>query len=81
MQSPLCEICLARDIVKPAVDVHHKDSFLNYEGNLRLWKAYDSDNLLSLCKECHSFLHRKGTTHSFNMDATIKVMNEEKYFN
>lgn len=75
MEQPLCEICLARGIIKFAEDVHHKDSFLNYEGNDRLWKAYDYSNLLSVCKECHSFLHRKGTTHSFDMDAVVNELN------
>lgn len=77
MQQPLCEICLARGIVNPAIDVHHKDSFLNYEGNLRLYKAYDFSNLLSVCKECHSFLHKQGTTHSFNMDAVVKELDKQ----
>ena len=63
---PLCEVCLSRDKITPAIDVHHKDSFLNYEGLLRLQKAYDYDNLLSVCKECHSELHRYGTTHGYN---------------
>lgn len=49
-QNPLCEVCLAKGIITPAVDVHHKDSFLNYEGSERLYKAFDFDNLLSVCK-------------------------------
>lgn len=61
---PLCEICLSKGKVTPAIDIHHKDSFLNYEGLQRVNKAYDYDNLLSVCKECHSWLHRNGTTHS-----------------
>lgn len=43
-------MCLAKGIITPAVDVHHKDSFLNYEGSTRLYKAYDYSNLLSVCK-------------------------------
>lgn len=62
-EQPLCEVCLQKDKVTPAIDVHHKDSFLNYEGLQRLTKAYDYTNLLSVCKECHSYLHRHGTTH------------------
>lgn len=58
MQNPLCEECLAKGIVKPAVDIHHIDSFMNYTGNMRLQKAYDFNNLQSLCKECHSELHK-----------------------
>lgn len=62
-EQPLCERCLSNGKVTAAIDVHHKDSFLNYEGSQRLAKAYDSDNLMSVCKECHSYLHRNGTTH------------------
>lgn len=63
MNNPLCELCLAKGIIKPAIDIHHKDSFMNYQGAMRLFKAYDSTNLLSLCKECHSALHKGGTTY------------------
>ena len=45
MQQPLCEICLENGKTTPAEDVHHKDSFLNYDGLERLWKAYDFSNL------------------------------------
>lgn len=58
MQSPLCEICLAKGITKPAVDVHHVDSFMNYSGTRQLQAAYNFDNLQSLCKECHSEVHK-----------------------
>lgn len=57
MQNPLCEICLANGIIKPAIQIHHLDSFMNYVGNQRLYKAYDYSNLQSLCAECHSSIH------------------------
>lgn len=57
MANPLCEVCLANGIIKPAIDVHHIDSFMNYTGNKRLQLAYDYANLQSLCKECHSEIH------------------------
>lgn len=63
MNNPICELCLEKGIIKPAIDIHHRDSFMNYQGVMRLSKAYDYANLLSLCKECHSALHRHGTTH------------------
>lgn len=63
MAQPLCEKCLDKGLVTPAIDVHHKDSFTNYTGNMRLYKAYSFDNLLSVCKQCHSELHKNGTTH------------------
>ena len=57
MEQPLCEVCLAKGIITPAEDVHHKDSFLNYNGTLRLWKAFDYSNLMSVCKGCHGQIH------------------------
>ena len=32
-----------------------------------LYKAYDTDNLVSLCKECHAWLHRGGTTRGIDI--------------
>lgn len=58
MNNPLCEVCLQKGIIKPAVDIHHKDSFLNYEGLKRIEVAYDYENLMALCKECHSAIHK-----------------------
>lgn len=63
MADPLCQYCLAKGIITPAIDVHHKDSFMNYTGLMRLQKAYDITNLVSLCKDCHSLEHLNGTTH------------------
>lgn len=63
MQQPLCEICLEKGKVTPAEDVHHKDSFLNYEGQERLYKAFDFTNLQSVCKQCHASLHKDGRTY------------------
>ena len=57
MQQPLCEVCLSKGKVTPAEDVHHIDSFLYYNGTLRLWKAFDFANLMSVCKECHGLIH------------------------
>lgn len=63
MTQPLCEECLAKGITTLADDVHHKDSFMNYQGLKRLEKAYDINNLQSLCKDHHSQKHLNGTTH------------------
>jgi 5-methylcytosine-specific restriction protein A len=59
MQQPLCELCLAKGIIKPAEDIHHIDSFMNYTGTKRLAKAFDFNNLMSICKECHAKEHYK----------------------
>lgn len=59
MQQPLCEMCLKEEIITPAIDVHHIDSFTKYEGVMKLQKAYDPNNLMSLCKQCHQLIHNK----------------------
>lgn len=56
---PLCEECETHGIVRAAVDVHHVDSFMDYEGARRIEVALDYDNLRALCKECHQALHNK----------------------
>ena len=35
--------------ITPAIDVHHIDSFMNYEGLKRVEKAFNSNNLQSIC--------------------------------
>jgi 5-methylcytosine-specific restriction protein A len=77
MEHPLCELCEARGIVTLAVDVHHKDSFGKYQGSERLWKAYNPANLVALCKECHSWLHRGGVTFDLDTEHESKVLDEE----
>lgn len=59
MQQPLCELCLAKGIINAAEDIHHIDSFMNYTGTKRLAKAFDFNNLMSICKECHAKKHYK----------------------
>lgn len=61
LTDPLCEMCLQNDIITPAEDIHHKDSFMNYTGNTRLYKAFDFSNLMSICKECHGKIHASDT--------------------
>jgi 5-methylcytosine-specific restriction protein A len=46
-------------MITPAIDVHHIDSFTKYEGIMKLQKAYDFSNLMSLCKQCHQLIHNK----------------------
>ena len=53
-QDPLCQECLYEGLVRTAEEVHHKDG--NPHNN-------DMDNLLSLCKSCHS--HITATTQGF----------------
>ena len=56
--NPLCERCANMDRITPAEEVHHKIPFdigMTQEQRERL--AFDWDNLMSVCNECHDFLH------------------------
>lgn len=68
IQHPICEICLKNDRITPSIDVHHRDSFTNYDGLMRLQKAYDAENLVALCKQCHAELHKNGRTHGLILE-------------
>lgn len=61
--NPLCEECLKEGRITPAQEVHHIKSFcargLSPEEKER--RAYDYENLMSLCKDCH---HKKHDTQS-----------------
>lgn len=47
--SPLCADCLAREILTPALPVHHIQ-----ERKDRPDLAYEPDNLQALCAACHN---------------------------
>ncbi len=74
---PLCELCEARGIVTLAQHVHHADSFTNYDSLMAKFRAYDYTNLVSLCEECHGWLHRHGATKNFNIEHEAKELDEQ----
>ena len=53
MKNPLCADCLNKGWVTPANEVHHVKA-------LRNGGTHDSNNLMSLCKSCHSKRTAKG---------------------
>ena len=54
----LCEICLAKGLIVPAVHVHHRTPLtLENLNDPRI--ALDSSNLMALCEGCHHELHTK----------------------
>lgn len=60
-RDPMCEVCKLEGKTKLAEDIHHLDSFMNYEGMMREYKAFDFKNLISVCRNCHiSKCHNKG---------------------
>ena len=57
-QHPLCEECLKKGIIKSAKDIHHKVSFMTVDDKAERERlAFDSDNLMALCRECHNAIH------------------------
>ena len=54
---PLCEMCLKEGRYKAAEDVHHIVSFVGKSRNEQYRLAYDYDNLVTLCKQCHTRIH------------------------
>ena len=62
LNNPLCEVCLANNIITPADDIHHIISFLSTNDQLkRLELAYNYDNLQSICRKCHQKEHNRKT--------------------
>ena len=49
-QHPLCELCKAEGKLTPTQEVHHKVP-LSQDG------THDRNNLIALCKSCHSKIH------------------------
>ena len=59
-EQPLCEECLKSDKITSAEHVHHIQSFMKCNSEIELLAlAYDYNNLMSLCAECHNRLHRE----------------------
>ena len=53
----LCQLCLAKGLIEPAVHVHHI-KHLTPENLNDPRIALDSSNLMALCEECHAEQHR-----------------------
>lgn len=60
LNNPLCEECEKADKVTPVDDVHHIVSFMSTDDLVyRTQLAFDYENLMSVCDECHQKLHNK----------------------
>lgn len=58
--SPLCEICLEKGKVTPATEVHHIHHVADVGSFLEAMDvAFDYNNLMSLCTQCHQDLHAR----------------------
>lgn len=66
MQHPLCEVCLKEGKVTPAEEVHHITPILTGATlERRKELAFDSDNLMSLCKKHHIEIHKEMKRESY----------------
>lgn len=60
VRNPLCEVCMAHNVVRVAAHVHHKLIWLSQPTEDLRWQAFlDENNLMSVCAKCHSALHTK----------------------
>lgn len=58
--NPLCELCLEKEIIKPAEEVHHIKPIGTGLDELEMMDlAYNPENLKALCKECHHEIHQE----------------------
>ena len=58
-EHPLCEQCRKKELLRPAIDVHHVipiETGNTYADKAKL--AFDINNLMALCRECHVEEHR-----------------------
>lgn len=58
--SPLCEMCSMYEKVTPATCVHHIHNIADAGSYLEAMDvAFDYNNLMSLCTQCHQDLHAR----------------------
>lgn len=68
MLNPLCERCESMGILTPATEVHHIRSFMDTGNRLvRQRLAFDFDNLMSVCSDCHHALHREENARGYGV--------------
>lgn len=57
-ETPLCELCMIHNKIKPADQIHHAIKFDRQPTPELQYKLLtDKDNLVSLCFRCHSHIH------------------------
>ena len=59
MLHPLCENCLLNGKITSATEVHHKQIILSGKTDAdRYALTLDSNNIMSVCKDCHTRMHK-----------------------
>lgn len=58
MENPECEICSELGRITLAEEVHHCNEIADADNKLEAMdRAYDSTNLMAVCKKCHMHYH------------------------
>ena len=59
MMNPLCERCLSQNRTSETREIHHVIPLKTCNGNIPylLQLAFDYDNLMSVCCQCHEDIH------------------------
>lgn len=56
---PLCEMCLKRNIISPATEVHHITPISKAQSELEMKElGFNPKNLMALCEKCHHLIHK-----------------------
>ena len=59
MLHPLCENCLLNGKITSATEVHHKQIILSGKTDAdRYALTLDQNNIMSVCKDCHTRMHK-----------------------
>jgi len=69
----LCELCMKKGLIVPAVHVHHK-VHLTGENVNDPSVSLDSSNLMALCSDCHSEIHAKTKNRRYKVDKAGRVL-------
>ena len=62
---PLCQMCEREGRIRLAEEVHHVRPIESVNDEIVMKRlAYDPDNLMSVCRECHHKIHANLMSHS-----------------
>lgn len=71
LANPICEDCAAKGRVTPTEEVHHHRPVESGKDEIEMRQlAYDYNNLVSLCKACHSARHAPPIVDKHDGEAT-----------
>lgn len=73
---PLCQMCEAEGRERFATEVHHVKPIESIDdATVQQYLAYDRNNLLCLCHDCHVLAHRRLMSHAgqYNKNKTQEI--------